>query len=79
MCLAEISTMGGVWWRPEPCRCLFSHFLGVDDLLALLLFFSLWFLTLRKWTPLSLPPVGKHLADKRGFKKTYFFVPLFFQ
>ena len=24
--LAEISTMGGVWWRPEPCRCLFSHF-----------------------------------------------------
>ena len=20
--LAEISTMGGVWWRPEPCRCL---------------------------------------------------------
>ena len=24
--LAEISTMGGVWWRPEPCRCLISHF-----------------------------------------------------
>jgi hypothetical protein len=24
--LAEISTMGGVWWRPEPCRCLISLF-----------------------------------------------------
>ena len=35
--LAEISTMGGVWWRPEPCRCLISHLLGLDDLL----FFSL--------------------------------------
>ena len=23
--LAEISTMGGVWWRPEPCRCLIRH------------------------------------------------------
>ena len=70
--------MGDVWWRPEPCRCLFSLFLGVDDFLALLLFFSLWFLTLRKWTPLSLPPVGKHLADERGFKHTFFFVSLFF-
>jgi hypothetical protein len=35
--IAMISTMGGVWWRPEPCRCLISHLLGLDDLL----FFSL--------------------------------------
>ena len=23
--------MGGVWWRPEPCRCLISHFLSCLD------------------------------------------------
>ena len=77
-----ISTMGGVWWRPEPCRCLISHLLGVDDFLAVLLLFCFFssrfrFLTLRKWSPLSLPPVGKHLADKTGLKKTLFVVNCF--
>ena len=33
--LAEISTMGGVWWRPEPCRCLISHFLFCFGLLMI--------------------------------------------
>ena len=37
-----------------------------------------FFLTLRKWSPLSLPPVGKHLADKRGFKKDILFCCLLF-
>ena len=23
--------MGGVWWRPEPCRCLSRHFLFCVD------------------------------------------------